>query len=144
MAALNLTISSLQSSIPSLQQQIDYIKFNCLGIVNYTVNTLNGIISYVFGSSTFSTYVTGMYGAPNSNTAQALLGPISNVTLTPLTILSQTWVDLFGQSFSKDLSLVNGSLTATPNFFVSDFSCSSNLALSSGNGIVSQITANVV
>lgn len=55
---LNNTISSLKLSIPSLQQQIDYVKFNCLGVVNYTVNTLNGTISYVFGQSSFSTYIT--------------------------------------------------------------------------------------
>lgn len=141
---LNITISSLQSSIPSLQQQIDYVKFNCLGVVNYTVNTLNGAISYVFGSSSFSTYVSGQYGAPNSNTAQALLGPISQITLTPITIFNNVWTDLYGQPFAKDLSLVTSSNIAIPNFFISDFSCSSSLVLGSGNGVVKQISTNVI
>jgi predicted nucleic acid-binding Zn-ribbon protein len=136
LTVLNSTIANLQSSIPSLQQQIDYVKFNCLGVVNYTVSTLNGAISYVFGASSFSTYVTGQYGAPNSNTAQALLGPISNITLTPSSIFSSSWTDLYGQAFAKDLSLVSPSATSTPNFFISDFSCSSTSVLSSGNGVV--------
>jgi len=134
----------LQSSIPSLQQQIDYVKFNCLGVVNYTVSTLNGAISYVFGSSSFSTYLTGQYGAPNTNTAQALLGPISNITLTPVTIFGSNWTNLYGQPFAKDLSLVNPNATSIPNFFVSDFSCTSPSTLASGNAVVSKISTNVV
>lgn len=141
---LNSTISNLQASIPSLQQQIDYVKFNCLGVVNYTVNTLNGNISYVFGSSSFSTYISGQFGSSNTNTAQALLGPISNITLTPVTIFGSEWVNLFGQPFAKDLSLVAATATQTPNFFISDFSCSSNSVLASGNAVVTQISTNVV
>jgi len=141
---LNSTINSLQASIPSLQQQIDYVKFNCLGVVNYTVNTLNGTISYVFGSSTFSTYITGQFGTANTNTAQNLLGPVSNITLTPATIFSKDWVNLFGQPFAKDLSLVSATATQTPNFFVSDFNCSSNSVLTSGNAVVTQISTNVI
>lgn len=56
--SLNSTIESLKGSTPSLKQQIDHVKFNCLGVVNYTVQTLNGAVSYIFGSSLFSTYVT--------------------------------------------------------------------------------------
>ena len=141
---LNSTINNLQASIPSLQQQIDYVKFNCLGVVNYTVNTLNGAISYVFGSSSFSTYITGQFGSVNTNTAQALLGPISNITLTPVTIFGSEWVNLFGQPFAKDLSLVTATATQTPNFFISDFSCSSNSVLTSGNAVVTQISTNVI
>ena len=62
MVNLNSTIQSLQKSTPSLKEQIDYVKFHCLGVVNYTVQTLNGTISYVFGSSVFTTYITGQYG----------------------------------------------------------------------------------
>ena len=141
---LNSTIKNLQASIPSLQQQIDYVKFNCLGVVNYTVSTLNGTISYVFGSSTFSTYITGQFGTANSNTAQSLLGPVSSITLTPATIFSKEWVNLFGQPFAKDLSLVSATATQTPNFFVSDFNCSSNSVLASGNAVVAQISTNVI
>jgi len=149
-STLSTTISTLQSTIPSLQQQIDYIKFNCLGVANYTTNTLNGSISYTLGPSSFSTYMSGQYGAPNSNTAQALLGPITNITLTPASILSSTWTTLYGQPFAKDLALASASTIATPNLFVSDFTCSSllaggsPLAGGSGNGVVKQISGNVV
>lgn len=142
--SLNNTINNLQASIPSLQQQIDYVKFNCLGVVNYTVSTLNGTISYIFGSSSFSTYIAGQFGTANSNTAQALLGPVSSISLTPATIFSKEWVSLFGQPFAKDLAQVSATGSQVPNFFVSDFSCSSNSALASGNAVVLQITTNVV
>jgi len=105
-----------------------------LGIVNYTVQTLNGVITYTFGSSVFSTYVTQQYGLDNANRAQSLLGPISRVTLTPITVFDSTWSDAFGQAFSTDLqvaavnsqsalsSLGNG---LTQSYFLdSDFQCS--------------------
>jgi hypothetical protein len=97
---LNATILNLEASTPALKQQIDYVKFNCLGVVNYTVQTLNGQITYTFGSSVFSTYVTQQYGQSSANTAQALLGPISNVSLTPTTVFNPTWVSTYGESFA--------------------------------------------
>lgn len=141
---LNTTITSLTNSVPSLKQQIDYVNFNCLGVVNYTVQTIDGTIKYVFGSSLFSTYVTQQYGIPNTNAFQALLGPISSVTLTPITIFNTDWATTFGEAFQKDLALINPNATNTSNFFISDFSCSSNAGLSSNNGVVTRIAANVV
>jgi len=152
------TIASLNSTIPALKQQIDYVKFNCNGVVNYTVSTLNGTITYTFSSSVFSTYITNEYGLPNSNAASAFLGPISKVTLTPITIFTPAWVDLYGASFTKDISLFNAisSNTATTNgvsttsavpssyFFVSDFSCSSTATLASGAGVISSINSNLI
>lgn len=96
------TVISLEAEIPSLQKQIDFVKFKCLGVVNYTVQTLNGQITYVFASSVFSTYVTEQYGQSQSNTAQALLGPISTVNLTPTTIFDDRWIKAFGESFTRE------------------------------------------
>lgn len=141
---LNGTISGLRNSIPSLKQQIDFVKFNCLGVVNYTVQTIDGTIRYIFGSSLFSTYVTEQYGLPNSNAFQAILGPISSVTLTPITIFNTDWSRTFGSAFQKDLELINPNITNTSNFFISDFSCSSNAGLSSSSGVVTRIAANVI
>lgn len=141
---LNSTISSLNNSIPSLKQQIDYVKFNCLGVVNYTVQTIDGTVRYIFGSSLFSTYVTEQYGLPNTNAFQALLGPISSVTLTPITIFNTDWASTFGSAFQKDLALISPTITNTSNFFISDFSCSSNAGLSSSSGVVTRISANVI
>ena len=144
--AVRQSISNLNSTIPSLKQQIDYVKFNCNGVVNYTVSTLNGTITYTFASSVFSTYVTSEYGQANSNAAQALLGPISKVTLTPTTIFTPSWVDLYGASFSNDIKLVSQQDTNLPttSFFASDFQCLSTSTLTSGSGIVKQIVANYI
>ena len=60
--AILQTISSLDGTIPSLKQQIDYVRFNCNGVVNYTVSTLDGSIRYTFGKSAFSTFVTNEFG----------------------------------------------------------------------------------
>lgn len=139
------TIDNLNSTIPALKQQIDYVKFNCNGVVNYTVSTLNGIITYTFSSSVFSTYVTSEYGKANSNAAQALLGPISKVTLTPVTVFSPTWVSQFGASFTNDLKAINtGDSNPTSYFFSSDFTCSSTSVLSTGSGVVKNIVANYI
>jgi len=62
LTAVRQTISSLQTTVPSLKQQIDYVRFNCNGVVNYTVNTLEGAITYTFSPSAFSTYVTNEFG----------------------------------------------------------------------------------
>lgn len=173
---LQQTISDLQSSIPSLQQQIDYVKFKCFGVYNYTVSTLNGYITYSFGSSVFSTYVAEQYGSENSKTASALIGPISNVTLTPTSILNNNWIQSYGQPFSQDLALININInggsgsgsdsasvagsglgtgsgsgllsgissSSTPNFFTNDFACTTAATLSSGNGVVNNISKNTV
>lgn len=141
---LNSTIQSLQKSTPSLKEQIDYVKFHCLGVVNYTVQTLNGTISYVFGSSVFTTYVTGQYGNENSQTVQTLLGPVSNVTLTPVTIFNSDWVQAYGSAFQKDLATIDATSKNFPNFFISDFQCSSTAPLSSGSGTVTNIIANII
>jgi hypothetical protein len=98
----------------------------------------------VFGSSSFSTYITGQFGSSNTNTAQTLLGAVNDITLTPVTIFGSDWVNLFGQPFAKDLSLVTASSVQIPNFFISDFSCSSNSVLTSGNAVVTQISTNVI
>ena len=55
---LEQTVTYLVAEIPSLQKQIDFVKFKCLGVTKYDVQTLNGKITYVFASSVFSTYVT--------------------------------------------------------------------------------------
>lgn len=143
--AVQQTITNLNITIPALKQQIDYVKFNCNGVVNYTVSTLNGTITYTFASSVFSTYVTNEYGANNTNAAQSQLGPISKVTLTPITIFAPAWTSQFGSSFSNDLQNINAT-SAQPNsyFFASDFSCSSTSTLSSGQGKVKSIVANYV
>lgn len=121
------------------------MKFNCNGAVNYTVSTLDGTITYTFSSSVFSTYVTNEYGKNNTNAAQALLGPISKVTLTPVTIFTPAWVSQYGASFTTELQTINAT-AAEPNsyFFASDFSCSSTKPLTSGSGIVKSIVANYV
>ena len=168
---LQQTITNLNSTIPALKQQIDFVKFNCNGAVNYTVSTLNGTITYTFASSVFSTYVTNEFGRENTNTAQSLLGPVSKVTLTPVTIFAPAWVSQFGASFTTDLQNLNtnsgssassassgssgssgsGSSVTTPTpidaapyFFASDFSCSSTRPLTSGSGIVRSIVANYI
>ena len=105
LAKLNQTVIHLENSVPSLREQIDYVRFNCLGVVNYTVQTLNGSVTYTFGTSVFSTYVTQQYGQQNSNRAQALLGPVSKVTLTPATVFDKAWSQAFGQSFATDLQV---------------------------------------
>lgn len=87
--------------------------------------------------------MTQQYGQTNSNAVQALLGPISQVSLTPITIFNSEWSKVFGEAFQKDLALINAT-EVTPNFLVSDFSCSSSATLASGNGVVSRISANVV
>jgi predicted nucleic acid-binding Zn-ribbon protein len=139
------TIANLNLTIPALKQQIDYVKFNCNGVVNYTVSTLNGTITYTFASSVFSTYVTNEFGKSNTNAAQALLGPISKVTLTPITIFAPAWVGQFGASFANDLQAINAT-AALPNsyFFSSDFSCASTATLYSGAGVVKSIVSNYV
>lgn len=71
---LESTVTSLSAEIPSLQKQIDFVNFKCVGVVNYTVQTLNGQITYTFDSSVFSTYVTEAFGTENSNSAQNFLG----------------------------------------------------------------------
>ena len=152
-----MTISSLEGTIPSIKNQTDYVRFNCLGVVNYTVQTLDGTITYTFGSSVFSTYVTEQYGLENSNTAQALLGPVSKVTLTPLTIFDDKWSIAFGEAFSQDRkiatqSAIGGSSSSSSsgtalstNFFISDFACTAkNSLLTSSNGVVVSINANVI
>ncbi len=143
--AVQQVISNLNLTIPTLKQQIDYVKFNCNGAVNYTVSTLDGTITYTFASSVFSTYVTNEYGKNNTNAAQALLGPISKVTLTPVTIFSPDWVTRFGASFTTELQAIDAT-AAEPNsyFFASDFSCSSTKPLTSGSGVVKSIVANYV
>jgi uncharacterized phage infection (PIP) family protein YhgE len=145
LTAVQQTIANLNLTIPTLKQQIDYVKFNCNGAVNYTVSTLEGTITYTFASSVFSTYVTNEYGKNNTNAAQALLGPISKVTLTPVTIFTPAWVSQFGASFASDLKAINAT-AVEPNsyFFASDFSCSSTRPLSSGSGVVKSIVANYV
>ena len=95
MEQLNKTINALKNSITDLKQQIDYVKFNCLGIVEYTVMTLNGSITYQFGTSIFSSYVTNQYGIP-SNALQNIIGPLSTVTLTPVSIFNTQWASSFG------------------------------------------------
>lgn len=87
--------------------------------------------------------MTQQYGQTNTNAVQALLGPISQVSLTPVTIFNDQWSQTFGSAFQKDLAVIQANDT-TPNFLVSDFSCSSTAALTSGNGVVSRISANVV
>ena len=54
----NLMIVNLKNSIPSVRRQIDNVRFNCNGAVNYTVSTLDGTITYTFGTSAFRTYIT--------------------------------------------------------------------------------------
>ncbi len=138
------TISNLNATIPSLKQQIDYVRFNCNGVVNYTVTTLDGTITYTFGSSVFSTYVTNQFGQVDTNAAQKLLGPISKVTLTPITVFTPSWISQFGQSFVGDLKSINAT-AVTPNsyFFTSDFSCTGT-NLQQGSGVVKQIVANYI
>jgi hypothetical protein len=121
------------------------VKFNCNGVVNYTVSTLNGSITYTFASSVFSTYITNEYGKVNSNAAQAALGPISKVTLTPVTIFTPAWVSQFGASFTNDLKSINTTTAAPTSYlFSSDFQCSSTSVLSTGSGVVKQIVANYI
>ena len=81
-------VESLRGRIPALREQIDYVRFNCNGVVNYTVSTLDGTINYIFGRTAFSTFVTNEFGQESSNAADAFLGPLSNITLTPISILN--------------------------------------------------------
>ena len=137
-------VDSLRGRIPSLREQIDYVRFNCNGVVNYTVSTLDGTIRYTFGRSSFSTFVTNEFGEANSNAASAFLGPISNVTLTPVTILDARWVELFGQAFRTDLQAISNGIQTNTFRFLSDFSCSGEGPVSSGAGTVVLIEPNLV
>ena len=131
-ARLNSTIAHLQSAIPAIREQIDFVNFKCKGVTNYTVQTLDGKISYIFQSSVFSTYVTEEFGTDQSNTAQALLGPISTVTLTPTTIFDDRWVKAFGESFSRDRRSI--AKTTTSSGSGSSGSGSSGSGSGSGSG----------
>ena len=131
---LQQTVISLEAEIPSLQKQIDFVKFKCLGVVNYTVQTLNGQITYVFASSVFSTYVTEQFGQSQSNTAQALLGPISTVNLTPTTIFDDRWIKAFGESFTSEKRAISAMSSSSSSGSGSGSSSSSGSSGSSGSG----------
>ena len=130
---LNQTVIHLENSVPSLQEQIDYVRFNCLGVVNYTVQTLNGTISYTFGSSVFSTYVTQQYGQANSNTAQNLLGPVSKITLTPITVFDSAWSEAYGQAFANDLRSAAGQNSLSSSWTSQGSGSSSSTSISSSS-----------
>lgn len=141
--AVLATIANLNSTIPTLGQQIDFVKFNCNGAVNYTVRTINGTITYTFATSTFSTYVTNEYGLPSTNAAQAQIGPISNVALTPINIFSPSYVNLYGSSFATELQSINSTNAPSNYQFTSDFSCSASQSLVSQSGVVKAIDTNL-
>ena len=149
---LVLLISNLKNSIPTIRGRIDNIGFNCNGAVNYTVSTLDGTITYTFANSAFRTYVTNEYGSANSNAAQAFLGQISNVTLTPITVFSQEWINRFGRPFDRELTRISSdtsttgltAVTRTNNQFLTDFSCIATSDLEYATGVVRSITATSI
>ena len=51
--------------------------------------------------------MTEQYGQSQSNTAQALLGPISTVNLTPTTIFDDRWIKAFGESFTREKKAIS-------------------------------------
>lgn len=142
--AVEQTISSLNSTIPTLKQQSDFVKFNCNGAVNYTVNTLNGAVTYNFASSSFTNYVADEFGSANTGAIKAQIGPASSVVVTPLTIFSPSYVNQYGASFSTDLQSVSSSSIPANYQFASDFSCSTSALLNTGTGVVQSINSNQI
>lgn len=77
--------------------------------------------------------------------AQSIVGPVSNVNLVPISVFSDEWVRLYGQSFTNDLATVNTTSTTTfGNQFLSDFSCQTSLSITTGSGVISGISQNII